>query len=100
MRALITPTVALILATFAAACAGPSLCERKARYFDTRCRGQSSVTGSVPLDCEANLERCTPGQKAQMEGYVSCLESAGVCSLDVMRRCQEAFPGGVNLRCS
>lgn len=49
--------------------------------------------------CERKIEKCSPAQKAQMEGYVSCLEAAGVCSLDVMRACQQRYPGGVNLFC-
>lgn len=91
-----TASLALLLA--ASACAGPNLCERKVRFFDTQCRG-SSVVGRVPLDCEQNLQRCTPGQKQMLDGYISCLEASGQCSLDVMRACQERFPGAVNLLC-
>lgn len=81
------------------ACAGPGLCERKARYLTRTCSG-TSVAVSIDPTCKRKIERCTPGQLTQMEGYVSCLESAGECSLDVMRACQERFPGGVNLVCS
>ena len=87
------------MAAHLAGCASPSLCERKARCLPRECPG-TSVVGFPDLSCERKTETCSPGQRAQMEGYVSCLEEAGQCSLDVMRACQKRFPGGVNLLCS
>lgn len=82
-----------------AGCASvPSLCERKARYLTTQCQGKLSVAPD-PY-CEQSIKNCGSGHLAQMEGYVACLEAADECSLDVMRNCQEKFPGGVNLSCS
>ena len=87
----------LALALSLAGCAA-GLCERKARFFRDTCSG-AEVAYNVDPSCEKRIELCTPGQKAQMEGYVSCLEQAGQCSLEVMRACQDRYPGGVNLIC-
>ncbi len=80
-----------------AACAGPGLCERQARVLTTKCAGRLAVFPNP--SCEAQIENCSPGQKAQMDGYVGCLEAARECSLESMRACQERYPGGVNLQC-
>lgn len=96
MRSLLA--AALLLAPLASACAGPSLCERKARFLTEQCSG-GSVAATVDPLCEKKTKKCTPGQLAQMDGYVSCLEAAKMCSLEVMGRCQQKYPGGVNLEC-
>ena len=85
------------LGLFISACAGLSVCERKAQFLTTQCAGKLSV--QTDPTCEAKTRECTPAQKQQHEGYVSCLEAAGQCSQAVMSACQERFPGGVNLVC-
>jgi hypothetical protein len=80
------------------ACAATGPCQRKDDFFATRCGG-SDVSYRPDPTCEAKIERCSPAQRAQLEGYVRCLETQNQCSLDAMARCAEQFPGGVNLSC-
>ncbi len=94
----LTALFALGFFTLSTACAGPSLCERKAKFLNTRCSG-GSVTATPDPYCENRVKNCNPAQLAQFKGYVSCLESAGVCSLEVMNQCRQKYPGGVNLTC-
>lgn len=82
-----------------AACAGPNLCERKDRFMTNRCAG-GDVTYHRDATCEEKIARCTPSHLAQLEGYVSCLESQNVCSMEALAQCAQAYPGGVNLACS
>jgi hypothetical protein len=76
-----------------------SLCERKDRWLARNCAG-GDVTWSPDDTCEAKVETCNRAQLAQFEGYVKCLESSRECSLDVMGRCGQQYPGGVNLFCA
>ncbi|MBK6684894.1 MAG: hypothetical protein IPG45_10555 [Deltaproteobacteria bacterium] len=96
MKLLLVPTLAL--ASLLVACGGPNLCARKHAFMSSRCTG-GDVTYSEDTACENKIKSCNPGQLAQMEGYVACLEGANQCSLDVMARCAEQYPGGVNLYC-
>jgi len=87
---------ALVSAVLGGCAAG--LCERRAQYFSQRCTG-TDVTYSPDPGCKAKIASCTEPQKAAMDAYVSCLEAANECSLQVVARCAEAHPGGVNLAC-
>ncbi len=87
-----------LVSLLAQACAAPGLCQRKDAFFAQRCAG-GDVTFQSDVACEAKVERCSPAQLAQLEGYVTCLESQGQCSMEAMARCAERFPGGVNLSC-
>ncbi len=89
--------LSLLALGLTSACAA-SLCERKDKYLQTYCVG-GDVTYHLDASCEAKVERCGPGQLAQLEGYVTCLEQKQMCSLDVMNDCAQRFPGGVNLSC-
>jgi hypothetical protein len=91
-------TLALLGALLLQGCAS-SICERKENWMRNNCVG-GNVTWSPDATCEANLKNCNQGQLRQAEGYVACLESQNVCSLDTMAHCQEQFPGGVNLVCT
>lgn len=93
-------TLALAFAGFAAgsvSCAA-SLCERKHSYMSTQCSG-GDVAYQPDAMCEEKVKRCNAAQMAAFEGYVSCLESQGICSLDAIAQCAEQHPGGVNLAC-
>lgn len=85
------------LAGALAGCAA-GLCERRADFFSSRCAGTDVAYSPDPY-CEQKIESCTPAQKAQMEAYVGCLESANQCSLAIVAQCAEQHPGGVNLAC-
>lgn len=80
------------------ACGGQNLCQRKHNFMSSRCTG-GDVTYAEDALCENKIKNCNAGQLAQMEGYVACLEAANQCSLDIMARCAEQYPGGVNLYC-
>lgn len=86
-----------LVAALGSACAA-NLCERKDRFFRDRCAGSDVSYSPDPL-CLPNLDRCSEGQLAAMAAYVQCLESANVCSLEVIGTCAEQHPGGVNLQC-
>ncbi|MBX2814236.1 MAG: hypothetical protein KTR25_20675 [Myxococcales bacterium] len=73
------------------------VCDRKARFLGQDCAGVLAV--SIDPYCKNTYEKCSDHQKQQMQGYVKCLEKAGVCSLEVMNACREQFPAGVNLSC-
>ncbi|MEQ8275824.1 MAG: hypothetical protein RMA76_38750 [Deltaproteobacteria bacterium] len=94
-------TFALVLGGLAAgslSCAA-SLCERKHSYMSTQCSG-GDVAYQPDAMCEAKVKNCNAAQMAAFEGYVSCLESQNICSLDAIAQCAEQHPGGVNLACS
>ena len=80
------------------ACAS-SMCERRDDFLRNRCAG-TSVNYTGDATCEAKIARCSDAQKAQFEGYVSCLESQEICSLEALAACAEKWPGGVNLSCT
>ena len=80
------------------ACAS-SLCERRDDFLRNRCAGTSVTYTGDPM-CEANVANCSDAQKAQFAGYVACLESQTICSLEALGRCAEQWPGGVNLACT
>jgi hypothetical protein len=90
-------SMALLLAVVLGGCSA-NLCQRKHNFMSSRCVG-GDVTYSEDTSCESKIANCKEGQLAQMEGYVACLEGANQCSMDVMARCAESFPGGVNLYC-
>lgn len=93
-------SIALLFAFLTAgsvSCAA-SLCERKDSFMTRTCSG-GTVTYTPDVLCEEKVKRCNEGQLAQFRAYVSCLESAGICSLEVISKCAEAHPGGVNLAC-
>ena len=79
------------------ACAA-SVCERKRTFMNSRCAGGSVAYDGEPM-CEARTQNCSPAQKAQLEGYVSCLEEGNQCSMEALAACAKRFPGGVNLAC-
>ena len=91
--------VAVLFASFAAGCAGPNLCERKENFLANHCAG-TDVSYSSDAYCQEKIGKCSPAHLKQLEGYVSCLEAANLCSLEVMGQCAQAHPGGVNLICS
>lgn len=93
-----TLLLALMAALYLTGCRA-SLCERKERWLERNCAG-GDVTWSPDPTCEAKVETCNRAQLEQFKGYVSCLESSRECSLDVMSRCGQQYPGGVNLFCS
>lgn len=94
------PFLALLAAVAVeAACSGPSVCARKEKWLASHCAG-TEVTWSHDATCEASLKHCDPPRLAQAEGYVACLESQNVCSLESMSSCQAQYPGGVNLVCT
>jgi hypothetical protein len=94
MRALL----ALTLSAIALGACTPSICARKDKFFTQTCSGSAlSYTGD-PM-CETYMENCNAQQRAQADGYVSCLEAAGQCSHEALGACQQKFPGGVNLMC-
>ena len=97
MKKLSLALVFSLLAVGSISCAA-SLCERKHNFMSSTCSG-GDVTYSPDVLCEEKVKRCNEGQLAQFRAYVSCLESAGICSLDVISKCAEAHPGGVNLAC-
>lgn len=97
MRRLTLALATLALALGSVSCAA-SLCERKHRYMSTQCSG-GDVAYQADMMCEQKVKRCSPAQLAAFEGYVSCLESQNMCSLDAVAQCAEAHPGGVNLAC-
>lgn len=88
-----------LLAAFALSACSSNLCVRKEKWLESHCAG-TDVSWSHDSTCEAAIDKCDQGHLAQMEGYVKCLESQNVCSLDVMAQCQQAYPGGVNLSCT
>jgi hypothetical protein len=92
-----TALIVVALATTLSGCAA-GLCERRADFFAQQCAGTDVAYSADPY-CEQKIEDCTSAQKAQMDAYVSCLESANQCSLAVVARCAEKHPGGVNLAC-
>jgi hypothetical protein len=73
-----------------------SVCARKAAFFESKCGGRLSYSDPY---CESNLDRCSDVERAQIEGYVACLEASATCSQDVLAACQAQFPGGVNKFC-
>jgi hypothetical protein len=86
----------MLTAVTLAGCAG--LCERRERFFQSRCAG-SNVAYTPDGTCEDRIRDCSDEQLALMDAYVKCLESAQVCSMEVVARCAQAHPGGVNLAC-
>ncbi|HJL40208.1 MAG TPA: hypothetical protein RMG48_02820 [Myxococcales bacterium LLY-WYZ-16_1] len=94
MRSLLFLTVVTVLG---AGCAA-GLCERRARFFETRCSGTDVSFDGDPM-CKARLEGCSKAELAPMEAYVACLEEAEQCSMAVVAECARAHPGGVNLAC-
>jgi len=91
-------TLPLIAAATALSGCAAGLCERRADFFARNCAGTDVAYSPDPY-CEEKIENCSPAQKAQMDAYVHCLESANQCSLAVVARCAEKHPGGVNLAC-
>lgn len=87
-------TALLFLCLSASACA-PNLCQRKEHFFKS-CGGQ--LTYSDPM-CERNLDRCTGDERAQIEGYVACLEKLGMCSAEGVAACGSQYPAGRNKFC-
>jgi hypothetical protein len=73
-----------------------SVCARKASFFESKCGGRLSYSDPY---CESNYDRCSDVERAQIEGYVACLEASATCSQDVLAACQAQFPGGVNKFC-
>ncbi|MGF1508674.1 MAG: hypothetical protein ACFB9M_04130 [Myxococcota bacterium] len=80
-----------------AACA-TGLCERRERFFEERCSG-SGLAYSPDVSCPAKIRHCTEAQLQAMDAYVSCLERANRCSMEVVAQCARAHAGGVNLAC-
>jgi hypothetical protein len=89
---------AVLAALSISACAS-SPCARKEKWLASHCAG-TDVAWSHDATCESSIKNCDQGHLAQIEGYVSCLESQNVCSLDTMNACQSQYPGGVNLVCT
>lgn len=75
------------------------LCERRDNFMRTTCAGTDVTYQGDPM-CESKIENCTEAQLAQFRGYIECLESQNICSMDTLGSCAEAWPGGVNLMCS
>jgi len=78
------------------ACA--NLCQRRDTVLTNLCDG-TEVVFQPDMMCESNLDKCTAGKLRQFEGYVMCIESMKVCSLDAINACASKFPGGRNLQC-
>ena len=85
---------ASLVALFASACSGPSVCARKEKWLGSHCAG-TDVAWSHDASCESSIKSCDEAHMAQINGYVACLESQSVCSLDTMAACQAQYPGGV-----
>lgn len=100
MRNRLVSSLALLLVSASLTLSGcaSSLCARKEAWLKNHCAG-TDVTWSHDATCERAIEHCDEGHLAQMQGYVSCLESQNVCSLDTMNQCGQQYPGGVNLSC-
>ncbi len=75
-----------------------SLCERKHAFMSSQCAGGDASYAGDPL-CESRTQRCSEAQKKLLEGYVSCLESQNMCSMEALASCAQKHPGGVNLAC-
>ncbi len=91
--------LATIFSLCVSACSSPSACVRKERWLASHCAG-TDVAWSHDATCEESIKRCDDAHMAQINGYVACLESQSVCSLDTMNACQAQYPGGVNLMCT
>lgn len=87
----------LVAPAFTTSCAA-SLCERRDAFMRNTCAG-SNVTYTGDPMCERKVKKCNQAQLAQFQGYVQCLESQKVCSMEVLAGCAEKYPGGVNLAC-
>lgn len=90
---------ATVVAPFVLSACAASLCERRDTFMHSTCAGTNVTYGGDPM-CENKIKKCSPGQLAQFEGYVSCLETQKMCSMEVLAGCAERFPGGVNLVCN
>jgi hypothetical protein len=92
-------SLSLVGASLLAMSACANLCQRRDRVLTNLCDG-TEVVFQPDMRCEANLDNCTQGKLRQFEGYVLCVESMKICSLDAINACAAKYPGGRNLQCA
>ena len=91
-------SLSLVSAALLAMSACANLCQRRDRVLTNLCDG-TAVVFQPDMMCESNLDKCSAGKLRQFEGYVMCVESMKMCSLDAINACAAKFPGGRNLQC-
>ena len=99
MRGLrLVPLLACLLTPVVLSACAAGLCERRDSFMQKTCAGTDVTYHGDPM-CENKIAQCSEGQLAQFRGYIECLESQKICSMDALSACAETWPGGVNLYC-
>ena len=97
-KSILGVVTALILSVSVAGCAA-NLCERKNSWMENNCAG-TDVTYTPDTLCQHNLDNCSGPKLKIFDAWVNCLESLNECSLEALNKCNQKYPGGMNLQCA